>query len=230
MMRAYGYTYCLMSWIASSYFIPLSIRARATSTGALCAWINTHIVIFVESDVCVKIMKAYLYHCIFSIKNNQVATVLSHVTLSKRADYKSLVLEMSVPLNIQQKGIGFMAETWNHEADISPQVTLFGPHVHTCLSPPQSSHTVDGHTASWILLKLLLQQTQPIVDQLAGGRGSIIKWPILRNESGTLIAPLCLFTTQRLKSKLSIISFYILKMATNWSPLLMIDTCVCVCV
>lgn len=28
-------THCRMNWIASSYFIPLSIRARATSTGAL---------------------------------------------------------------------------------------------------------------------------------------------------------------------------------------------------
>ncbi len=29
------YTYCLINWMASSYFIPLSISARATSTGAL---------------------------------------------------------------------------------------------------------------------------------------------------------------------------------------------------
>lgn len=28
-------TYCLMNWMASSYFIPLSISAKATRTGAL---------------------------------------------------------------------------------------------------------------------------------------------------------------------------------------------------
>ena len=211
MMRAYGYTYCLMSWIASSYFIPLSIRARATSTGALCAWINTHIVIFVDSDVCAHIMKAYLYHCIFSMKNNWVAAVLSSVSFRQRADYKALVQEMWMALNVQEKGISFIVDTWNHEADISPQATPFSLHVYTHLSPSQSSHTVDSHTASWILLKLLLQQTQPIINQLAGGRGSIIKWPILRDESGTLIKPLCLFTTQRLKSKLSIFFFIFLK-------------------
>lgn len=41
-MRPCTCTYCLMSWMASSYFIPLSIRANATKTGALCALTNTH--------------------------------------------------------------------------------------------------------------------------------------------------------------------------------------------
>lgn len=43
-------TYCLMSWIASSYLIPLSIRAKATSTGALCVFLHRHI------DLCIKKM------------------------------------------------------------------------------------------------------------------------------------------------------------------------------
>ncbi len=34
-LLAVMYTYCLINWMASSYFIPLSISARATSTGAL---------------------------------------------------------------------------------------------------------------------------------------------------------------------------------------------------
>lgn len=61
-----------------------------------------------------------------------------------------------------------------------------------CPSPPQSSHTVNSHAAPWILLKLLLQQTQPIIDQFTGGRGSIVKRPILKEKhisyrsSGTL--------------------------------------------
>lgn len=41
-MRPCTCTYCLMSWMASSYFIPLSIRANATKTGALCALTNIH--------------------------------------------------------------------------------------------------------------------------------------------------------------------------------------------
>lgn len=48
------------------------------------------------------------------------------------------------------------------------------------LLPSQTCHTVNSHAASWILLKLLLQEIQPIINKFTGGGGSIVKWPILR--------------------------------------------------
>lgn len=60
-----------------------------------------------------------------------------------------------------------------------------------CVSPPQSSHAVHSHTASWILLKLLLQQTQPIINQLTRGRGSIIKRPVLKEKAEQLQSFCC---------------------------------------
>ena len=54
-----------------------------------------------------------------------------------------------------------------------------------CILPSQSSHTVNSNTASWILLKLLLQQTQPIINKLTRGWGSIIKGPILKKQQNT---------------------------------------------
>lgn len=56
-------TYCLMSCMASSYFIPLSIRANATSTGALCSFINKTTVMsehLHKTNLCVMSRLCYL--------------------------------------------------------------------------------------------------------------------------------------------------------------------------
>lgn len=50
------------------------------------------------------------------------------------------------------------------------------------LSPPQSCHTVDSDAAARLLPELQLQQVQPILHDLVGGRSSIIKRPILETE------------------------------------------------
>lgn len=51
----------------------------------------------------------------------------------------------------------------------------------TCCSPAQSCHTVDGHAAAGLFLELQFEQVQPIVHYLVGGRGSVIKRPILKD-------------------------------------------------
>ena len=53
------------------------------------------------------------------------------------------------------------------------------------ISPAKSGYAMNSHTGSWILLKFLLQQVQPIFNQLTGGCSTIIKWPILRERRGT---------------------------------------------
>lgn len=65
----------------------------------------------------------------------------------------------------------------------------------TRCSPAQSCHTVDGHAAAGLFLELQLQQVQPIVHYLVGGRGSVIKRPILEEmgkeeEGATLVISL----------------------------------------
>lgn len=112
MMKKYSYTYCLMSWIASSYFIPLSIRARATSTGALCAWINTHRVMSEESYLC-KIQQPFVSFRNRTIRSQQLSQFYQQTRL------KSISVEMSMPQNllagIMPKGIIFLPdETGNH--------------------------------------------------------------------------------------------------------------------
>lgn len=46
-------------------------------------------------------------------------------------------------------------------------------------SPSQSCHTVDSDAAARLLSELQLQQVQPIIHNLVGGRSAIIKRPIL---------------------------------------------------
>lgn len=45
-------------------------------------------------------------------------------------------------------------------------------------SSPQACHTVDSDAAARLLPELQLQQVQPIIHYLVGGRGSIVKRPI----------------------------------------------------
>lgn len=42
---------------------------------------------------------------------------------------------------------------------------------------------MDGHAAAGLFLELQLQQVQPIVHYLVGGRGSVIKRPILEETA-----------------------------------------------
>lgn len=51
-------------------------------------------------------------------------------------------------------------------------------------SPPQPCHTVDSDAAAGLLPKLQLQQVQPIIHDLVGGRSSIVKRPILEKKMG----------------------------------------------
>lgn len=44
---------------------------------------------------------------------------------------------------------------------------------------------MNSHTATWVLLKLFLQQTQPVINKLTGGRGTIIKRPILNEKQNS---------------------------------------------
>lgn len=72
----------------------------------------------------------------------------------------------------------------------------------TRCSPAQSCHTVDGHAAAGLFLELKLQQVQPIIHYLVGGRGSVIKRPILEEtgkeeEGATLVISL----TEKQKTK-----------------------------
>jgi len=49
-------------------------------------------------------------------------------------------------------------------------------------SPAQPRHAVDRHTATRLLPELQLQQVQPIVHDLVGGRSSVIERPILEEK------------------------------------------------
>lgn len=51
-------------------------------------------------------------------------------------------------------------------------------------SPPQPCNTVDSDAAAGLLPELQLQQVQPIVHDLVGGRSSIVKRPILEKKRG----------------------------------------------
>lgn len=50
-------------------------------------------------------------------------------------------------------------------------------------SSPQPCHTVDSDAAAGLLPKLQLQQVQPIIHDLVGGRSSIVKRPIQNLDS-----------------------------------------------
>lgn len=52
------------------------------------------------------------------------------------------------------------------------------------VSPSQPSHTVHGDAAARFLSELGVEQLEPVVHDLGGGRSSIIKGPILEREAG----------------------------------------------
>lgn len=54
---------------------------------------------------------------------------------------------------------------------------------HQNRSSPQPCHTVDSDAAAGLLPELQLQQVQPIIHDLVGGRSSVVKWPIQNLDS-----------------------------------------------
>lgn len=56
--------------------------------------------------------------------------------------------------------------------------------LRTQRSPPQSCHTVDSDAAAGLLPELQLQQVQPIIHNLVGGRSTIVEGPILQKKRG----------------------------------------------
>lgn len=171
MMKTYRCAYCLMSWIASSYFIPLSMRATATSTGALRAQINR--VMPEESDVSVK----YYNHLYLKKKTVQEIEFRNRTI---RLQQLSQFCQQRRLKSIHPIKCGNVSATklfLSMKPQLSDISCLFRflhklfPAVHmnsmclrcvhsllllVCLSPPQSSYTVNSHTASWILLKFFL--------------------------------------------------------------------------
>lgn len=49
-------------------------------------------------------------------------------------------------------------------------------------SPSEPSHTVHGDAAAWLLSELGVEQLEPVVHDLVGGRSSVIEGPILASE------------------------------------------------
>lgn len=52
----------------------------------------------------------------------------------------------------------------------------------TCHSPSQACHTVHSYAASWVIVELGLQQTQPVLYHLARRGRPIIKGPVLQRK------------------------------------------------
>lgn len=61
--------------------------------------------------------------------------------------------------------------------------TFYQGKRHQNRSSPQPCHTVDSDAAAGLLPELQLQQVQPIIHDLVGGRSSIIKRPIQNLDS-----------------------------------------------
>lgn len=61
--------------------------------------------------------------------------------------------------------------------------TLYQSQGNQHWSPSQTCHTVHSHAAAGVLLKLLLQQTKPVVHQFTGRRSAVVKGPVHHSDA-----------------------------------------------
>lgn len=159
--RARPATHCRMNWMASSYFMPLSMRASATRTGAL-------------GGTGGRVARAAALHPCpgQGPAQHPRAGTKSHTARGRR-------VAAGKPL---EGGGTPDAARLPHPRGSPTRGTRTGP-APAASSPPEAGHTVHSHTAAGVCAELGLQQAQPVVHHLAGRGRPVVKRPVLHTEA-----------------------------------------------